>query len=156
MARRVGSVLLVGALVSLAALTACASRSLAHPRSMSFSGGSLLVDRGECATVDEARVREWADRAHADLRAAWPDGEKRFRVSRLRLLGRLDPHADGAPANGYWDRERETIVFRCGVEEVVRHELFHAWCERAALPCDCKRIDHPGGFDLTCAPMEGG
>jgi len=153
MAERFARAILGCALVSLAA---CAVRSAPQPRHLTFSGGSFVVERGECASVDEARLRAWADRAHADLGAAWPERARRFRVSKLRLLGRLDPHADGGPANGYWDRERDTIVFRCGVEEVVRHELFHVWCERAALPCDCKRIDHPGGFDLRCTPIASG
>ena len=150
MRARARRVLLGCALVS----AACAARSAStHPVRLTFSGGSFVVDPGECDAVDESRLRDWADRAHTDIRAEWPEREKRFRVSRLRLVGRLDPQANGAAANGFWDRERATIVFRCGVEEVVRHELFHVWCERAALPCDCKRIDHPGGFDLACAPV---
>jgi len=150
--------ILLCASIAVASYGACVVRSAhvgssaAGSQSVSFSGGSFTVEPGECESIDAARLREWAERAHADMSTAWPDRAKRFRVSGLRLLGRLDPQAAGAPASGYWDRERETIVFRCGVEEVVRHELFHVYCEHAALPCDCRRIDHPGGYDLSCAP----
>ena len=118
-----------------------------------FAGGSLRVERGECDAFDAGVIREWADRAYADLSAAWPDRAALFRAEGLRLSGRRDPASGGKPAYGYWDRERATIVFRCGTEPVVRHELFHVWCERARLPCDCERIDHPGGFDLACRPL---
>ena len=120
-----------------------------------FEAGSLLVERGECKRVDAGLLREWADKAHADMSAAWPERATRFRASGVRLVGRVDPRSGGKPVYGYWDRERSTVFFRCGVEEVVRHELFHAWCERAELPCDCERIDHPDGFDLRCRPAGG-
>ena len=119
-------------------------------RTVHFAGGTLLVERGACDGVDTERVREWADRAFAEMGAAWPAHVGRFRVSGLRMSGQRDPRTASGAAYGYWDRKRSTIVFRCGVENVVRHELFHVYCERAALPCDCKRIDHPDGFDLNC------
>ncbi len=118
-----------------------------------FDGGTLHVVTGECEAVDPDTIRDWADRAYRDLSAAWPDRTDRFRAEGLTMVGMLDAVTrKGRSVNGYWDRERQTIVFKCGVEIVIRHELFHVWCERGGLPCDCARIDHPGGFDLECRP----
>jgi hypothetical protein len=118
-----------------------------------FEGGSLLVRRGECEAVDPATVRDWANRAHRDLSEAWPDRTDRFRADGLVMVGMREPITNkGKSANGYWDRKRQAVVFKCGVEIVIRHELFHVWCDRARLPCDCTWIDHPDGFDLDCTP----
>jgi hypothetical protein len=120
-----------------------------------FDGGSLLVRKGECEDVDPATIREWADRAHRDLSAAWPDRADRFQVDRLVMYGMGDAITNkGKSVNGYWDRKRQTVVYKCGVEIVIRHELFHVWCDRARLPCNCTWIDHPDGFNLDCTPKQ--
>ena len=120
---------------------------------VNFEGGSLLVQRGECDEVDAATVREWANRAHRDLSEAWPDRAGRFRSDGLVMYGMREPITNnGKSAYGYWDRKRQRVVYKCGVEHVIRHELFHVWCDRARLPCDCTWIDHPDGFDLDCTP----
>jgi hypothetical protein len=118
-----------------------------------FDGGSLRVRRGECDDVDVTAVRDWANRAHRDLSEAWPDRTERFRVDGLVMVGMREPVASGEPAQGYWDRKRRRVVYRCGIEIVIRHELFHVWCDRAELPCDCTWIDHPDGYDLDCSPQ---
>lgn len=116
-----------------------------------FEGGSLLVRKGECEEVDPVTIREWADRAHRDLSEVWPDRADRFRVDRLEMVGMLEPTTNkGRSANGYWDRKKQRVVYKCGVERVIRHELFHVWCDRAELPCNCTWIDHPDGFNLDC------
>jgi len=120
---------------------------------VAFSGGTLRVVAGECDTVDVAVIHEWAERARRDLSEAWPERASRFTVSDLTLRGERDPHVGGRPAHGYWLRATRTVVFRCGDERVIRHELFHVWCEDAGLPCDCTRIDHPEGFRLDCSPQ---
>jgi len=122
---------------------------------VTFEGGSLRVQNGECDEVDLATIREWADRAHRDLSEAWPDRADRFRVDGLVMYGMRKPITNhGKSAYGYWDRKRQTVVYKCGVERVIRHELFHVWCDRAELPCDCTWIDHPDGFNLDCSPRE--
>ena len=118
-----------------------------------FEGGSLFVRKGECEEVDPATIRDWADRAHRDLSAAWPDRADRFRVDGLLMSGMREPITNnGKSAYGYWDRKKQTVVYKCGVENVIRHELFHVWCDRARLPCNCTWIDHPDGFNLDCSP----
>jgi hypothetical protein len=118
-----------------------------------FEGGSLLVRKGECEEIAPETIREWANRAHRDLSEAWPGRAALFRTDRLVMYGMREPITNkGRTANGYWDRKRQTVVYKCGVEIVIRHELFHVWCDRARLPCDCTWIDHPGGFNLDCTP----
>jgi hypothetical protein len=129
----------------------------ASPRefTVTFAGGSLLVRKGECEEVDAETVRDWADRAHRDLSRAWPDRAERFRVDGLVMDGQLQPiTSQGKFAYGYWDRKKQRVVFQCGVENVIRHELFHVWCDHAGLPCNCTWIDHPGGFELDCTPKQ--
>jgi len=120
---------------------------------VTFEGGSLLVRKGECEEVDAEIIRDWADRAHRDLSKAWPDRADRFRVDGLVLDGMRQPITNnGKSAYGYWDRKKQRVVYQCGVERVIRHELFHVWCDRARLPCNCTWIDHPDGFNLDCSP----
>jgi len=121
--------------------------------SVAFEGGSLLVLKGECEEVDAEVIRDWANRAHRDLSEAWPDRVGRFQLDGLVMDGRREPITNnGKSAFGYWDRKKQTVVYQCGVENVIRHELFHVWCDRARLPCDCTWIDHPDGFNLDCTP----
>ena len=118
-----------------------------------FDGGTLRVLKGECDEVDPELIREWADRAYRDLSEVWPERTDRFRADGLTMFGMRDAVTRrGRSVNGFWDRRARRIVYKCGVEIVIRHELFHVWCESARLPCDCTWIDHPDGFNLDCTP----
>ena len=154
----IGNFLMVGCVLIAACGPPKAPRQSPEPRpeesTVTFDGGTLRVVTGECDEVDLATIREWADRAHRDLSEVWPGRADRFRVDGLVMYGMLEPISNGKPAYGYWDRKRQTVVYQCGVERVIRHELFHVWCDRTDLPCNCTWIDHPDGFGLDCAPQE--
>ena len=154
----IGNFLLVGCVLIAAGGPLEAAQQSPEPRpgesTVTFEGGTLRVVAGECDEVDLETIREWADRAHRDLSEVWPGRAGQFRVDGLVMYGMVEPISNGKPAYGYWDRKRQTVVYRCGVERVIRHELFHVWCDRAELPCNCTWIDHPDGFGLDCSPQE--
>lgn len=116
--------------------------------SVDFDGGTLLVSRGHCESVDLDELVEWADKAYADAHGAWPDID--LPVRNLYVTGR------NIQDYGLYKRKLHRVEYRCGWEKVIRHELFHHWCYEHALPCNCRLIDHPpekGGVTLAqCAP----
>jgi len=109
-----------------------------------FEGGTLRVSAGECGGFDWREMQDWANKAYREMREVWPVEE--FKSDRIFVRGeRLNNR------NGYYSTAKNMIVFNCGVEEVIRHELFHYYCYNAKLTgCDCYTIDHPGGWELDC------
>lgn len=101
---------------------------------------TLRVIRGECERVDTAVIATWARRAYGDMRII--HGELPHLT--LRMRGKHEPGRYGSYRPGM-------IYFRCGHENVVRHELFHAWARALGLGY-ARTIDHPGGHDLDGTP----
>jgi hypothetical protein len=60
----------------------------------------------------------------------------------------------GASLNGLCRHSKRLILFRCGYEKVIEDELLHYHRRELDLPCDCSRIEHPGGIDIRCRPFE--
>lgn len=120
-----------------------------------FDGGLIYWMPQWCPDTDKAAdkllIESWANRAWADLSAQWPAKAKQTSVW---FVGKQDPHTNkGNAVQGYWDASENRIVYRCGIEQVIRHELFHVYCDRWHLPCNCARIDHPDGSGLDCKPQ---
>ena len=114
---------------------------------VSFLGGEIKVAKGQCSGADLHVVREWADRAYTDMSEFHP---KLPRVS-LRMRGEVSPRTGGRTVNGYYKKSCDMIVYKCGVENVIRHELFHVWAWKLGLSY-WLTIDHPGGHNLDGTP----
>ena len=137
--------------LAIALATGCASlmrwetnRGDGDWRYLPFNGGTLRVSAGECGGFDWKTMQDWADKAYNEMRVVWPVEE--FKSDRIFVRGeRL------ASRHGYYSVRKNLIVFNCGEENVLRHELFHYYCYNAKLTgCDCATIDHPGGWNLDC------
>lgn len=111
-----------------------------------FEGGTLRVSSGECGGFDWREMQDFANRAFRDMSEAWP--AESFKSDKIFVRGEKLSNR-----NGYYSTKRNLIVFNCGVERVLRHELFHYYCYNAQLTgCDCYWIDHPApeGYNLDC------
>ena len=113
--------------------------------------GWLRFAAGECEGADRQRL---VDSARATIEAfaeVYPERRDRLRLDGLYVYGERDPHTrSGRPVYGLYRRSKRLVLFRCGYENVIRHELVHHYCEELRLPCDCARMDHPAGYDMRC------
>ena len=107
-----------------------------------FAGGTLRVAEGDCGMVDIVTMRQWADKAYIDMLAYHP----RLPQIDLRVRGE-----DLDSRNGYVKLRDGVVVYRCGVETVIRHELFHYWAWKIGLPY-YMTINHPDGHSLDGTP----
>lgn len=106
-----------------------------------FHGGFLRVSGGECGDLtDETReiITEWADRAYED----WADHHEA-----VILTDHPKVYVRGMKISqqGLYDRNKHLVKYRCDKPQVIRHELFHAYCYIQNPGCDCFWIDHPEG-----------
>jgi hypothetical protein len=107
---------------------------------VSFKGGRLRVIRGECGAPNLTLVWDWADMAYdkwlAD-RGFPPDTDIRVRGRKLKK-------------HGYYTKRM--IIYHCGEENVIRHELFHHW-SYVRGDYFWKKIDHKPGYTLKGEPQ---
>lgn len=153
------------ALVALAIAlpTLACSGSGSSPTSPSVAGllpteittrwGSLTLVAGDCGGVDSERIA--ASVADGYRRAASVAGAVVDTVSLegMMMRGISDLDCGGAAAYGCYFFDRDEVLFRCGYENVVEHELQHRLCDRLDRSCDCHMVDHSGGTNLNCQPI---
>jgi len=113
----------------------------ARYKPLRFDGGTLMVSTGECSPVDFPVLIDWANRAYRDMSAAQPGFD--FTIDQIYVYGQKL-----STRHGYYDTKDKVIVFDCGEENVIRHELFHRYCYRWKMGCNCATIDHPGGTPI--------
>ena len=112
-----------------------------------YSGGVLIVSPWECKAVNLAVLRLWANAAWKDMSAVWGSSVPRCRT---RVVGMRDPGNQG-----YYSADSGIVFFKCGVEQVIRHELFHRWAHKMGL-AHWRTIDHPDGHKIDGSPFGRG
>jgi len=112
--------------------------------------GSVSVQSGSCTSVDLDLLAGSIDRAYSrarEIKGALIDS---VRLDGLVAEGVANLDCGGVAAAGCYTFKKDRIQFRCGVENVMEHELQHRFCDRLDCPCDCKLVDHSPGYDLNC------
>ena len=112
--------------------------------------GSLSVQSGSCTSVDLELLEESIDRAYARARETKGALIDSVRLDGLVAVGVANLDCGGVAAAGCYTFKKDRIQFRCGVENVMEHELQHRFCDRLDCPCDCRLVDHSPGYDLNC------
>jgi hypothetical protein len=134
------------ALVLLPLIASCALIFKDNPegdnyQAYRFDGGTMWVSHGDCPPISDTTrdtLIDWANRGYRD----WIKYHPSFFMNHNHKLW---VRGANITEQGKYDPKRNLITFRCDKPEVIRHELFHAYCYFVQPGCDCFWIDHPEG-----------
>jgi hypothetical protein len=117
--------------------------------------GWVKISDGDCALVDRGLVVNGARSAFRRFAKAYPDRGHELKLEGVYFYGENNLRSkSGSRLNGLSRHSKRLILFRCGYEMVIEHELLHYHCRELDLPCDCSTIEHPGRVDIRCRPFD--
>jgi len=115
--------------------------------------GPIDLSTGECGQVDTDLLVDSVIKGYQRARAAAGSVVDSITLEGMTMHGQADLKCSGTAAYGCYFFNRDQVLFRCGYENVIEHELQHRFCDQLKRPCDCYQTDHPGGVDLNCQPI---
>ncbi len=115
--------------------------------------GAIALSTGACGEVDTDLLVDSVIKGYQRARAVAGSVVDSITLEGMTMRGEPDLKCRGTAAYGCYFFNRDQVLFRCGYENVIEHELQHRFCDQLKRPCDCYQTDHPGGVDLNCQPV---
>ena len=115
--------------------------------------GPIALTAGECGQIDTGRLADSVVKGYQRAAAVAGPAVESVTLEGMTMHGEPDLSCSGIAAYGCYYFDRDQVLFRCGYENVIEHELQHRLCNQLHRPCDCHQVDHPGGVDLNCQPI---
>lgn len=151
----------LAALVTIFAFSLACSGSKSSPTSpvsqvptikVPTQWGAIAVTAGSCGDIDAERIVDSVTRGYTRAVEVAGSAVNSVTLEGMTMRGEIDLECSGTAAYGCYFFDRDQVLFRCGHENVVEHELQHRFCDQLDRPCDCYKTDHAGGVDLNCQP----